>query len=173
MNISNQEDQAYEKNTNEKDQHKQHWEENKEEEDVKDDIKSISNESTMKLMIGVIVGAGVVIVVLLCMFFGYRLFARKRVNSSKKYSYHPPGPGHNLNMTPEVTLTPINSVQAPQRQINAYLHNPGLHVHSQLNRFQISHNSNNNRQQFLHPDFRSPPPYNESFLDNGGSVVAV
>jgi len=133
--------------------------------DKKHEIEDSSDES-IKLMIGVIVGAGIVIVILLCLFFGYRLYASKKQKDAKKYSYHHPNPRMNMtsqnhHVTSQVTLMPINPIQSQRRQMSSF-HG------SRVSRIQGS-NTFGGREQRV----SQPPPYNDSFLGNGGSVVAV
>ena len=105
------------------------------------------------MIMGIVVGAGVVIFALLCLLVGYRVWSRKRRKNSKKYLYHQPG---RPNMIPsQVTLLPINNVSRAHSRMDATA--GGLPRVS-------------GRGQMVP---RSPPPYNESFLDNGGSIVAV
>ena len=131
----------------------------------KNEIEDSSDES-IKLMIGVIVGAGIVIVILLCLFFGYRLYASKKQKDAKKYSYHHPNPRMNMtsqnhHMTSQVTLMPINPIQSQRRQMSSF-HG------SRVSRVQGSNTCGGREQRVS-----QPPPYNDSFLGNGGSVVAV
>jgi len=114
------------------------------------------------MIMGIVVGAGVVIFALLCILVGYRVWSRKRRKNSKKYLYHQPGRpmGSNMNHIPsQVTLLPINNVSRGHSRLDT----TSSHGHGQLPRI-------NGRGQLVP---RSPPPYNESFLDNGGSIVAV
>jgi len=167
LNATNEKDRPYDESS-EKDDNDQSSETDRAQEA---DDKQNSSDESIKLMIGVIVGAGIVIVILLCLFFGYRLYASKKVKDAKKYSYHHPNPRLNMtsqshHMTSEVTLMPINPIQSQQRQT---FH--GSRVSCNISRVQGSNASGNREQRVSHP--RSPPPYNESFLGNGGSVVAV
>jgi len=130
-----------------------------------EDAQNSSDES-IKLMIGVIVGAGIVIVILLCLFFGYRLYASKKMKDAKKYSYHHPNPRMNMtsqnhHVTSQVTLMPINPIQSQRRQMSSF-HG------SRVSRVQGSNTCGGREQRVS-----QPPPYNDSFLGNGGSVVAV
>ena len=123
-----------------------------------------NNQSSVEgqMIMGIVVGAGVVIFALLCILVGYRVWSRKRRKNSKKYLYHQPGRpmGSNMNHIPsQVTLLPINNVSRGHSRLDT----TSSHGHGQLPRI-------NGRGQLVP---RSPPPYNESFLDNGGSIVAV
>jgi len=102
------------------------------------------------LIIGIVLGACAVLFILLVAFFGYKIHKRRRHH--KKYHSPPISPRDPPNM-PEVTLMRI----APP------------HHHSRL----LSDDRHRTATLSSHTDMRPPPSYNESFLDNGGPVVAV
>jgi len=108
-----------------------------------------------QMIMGIVVGAGVVIFALLCLLVGYRVWSRKRRKNSKKYLYHQPGRPNMNHIPSQVTLLPINNVSRGHSRMDT--------ATAQMSRV-------NGRGQIVP---RSPPPYNESFLDNGGSIVAV
>ena len=109
-----------------------------------------TNEDKLQILIGAVVGAGVVISILLCILIGYRLYAKRRRRKSKKYKSSVVS-GHQRGVQSQVTLLPIQSVQSLRN-------NSRLDSQGQL----LSFPSN---QNYL----RSPPPYNESLLDNVNS----
>ena len=135
-------------------------------------------EDKSQMVLGIVVGAGVVIFVLACVLVGYRVWwSKRRRRDSKKYQYQQPGhPG----IPSQVTLLPIQSVAATRGHSRMDLSAQGVE-RGQLTRLVAPLNRDERargrpgaqgqgQSQF---DLRSPPPYNESFLDNGGSVVAV
>ena len=129
-----------------------------------------------QMVLGIVVGAGVVIFVLVCILVGYRVYSKRRRRDSKKYQYQQPSHG----IPSQVTLLPIQSVAATRGHSRMDLSAQGVE-RGQLTRLVAPLNRTADERARVIPgaqgqgqfDLRSPPPYNESFLDNGGSVVAV
>nr|CAB3241350.1 EphrinB ephrin precursor [Phallusia mammillata] len=109
------------------------------------------------LVIGIVLGACAVLFVVLIAFLGYKVYRRRR--HMKKYQSPPITPTRGSTPLQQVTLLPIAS--------SSHHHH---HAHGRLHS-----DSDRHRTATLnsHSDLRPPPSYNESFLDNGGPVVAV
>ena len=108
-----------------------------------------------QLFHGIVVGAGVVTFVLVVAFLAYRFHTNKRRSKLKNFLYRQPNTSQGVSS--EVTLMPVQRAQESsenQRRYRSRL----VHVHS---------------CEGGHERVHYPPSYNECFLDNGGSVVAV
>jgi len=142
-----------------------------------DNNKQKPTKGKGQMILGIVVGAGVVIFILLLILVGYRVYNKRRRRDSKKYQYQQPNTGNNRHGIPsQVTLLPIQSVAGTRGHSRMDLNAQNLE-RGQLTRLIAPLNRSSDERvrqagmgQF---DLRSPPPYNESFLDNGGSVVAV
>ncbi|CAK8672343.1 unnamed protein product [Clavelina lepadiformis] len=109
------------------------------------------------LVIGIALGACAVLFIVLLSFLGYKMYRRRRHN--KKYQSPPITPTRGSTPLQQVTLLPI----APHTH----------HSHSHHGRLNSDHERHRTATLSSHSDMRPPPSYNESFLDNGGPVVAV
>ena len=113
--------------------------------EIKLDISHKNNQNN-RMIIGISIGAGVVIFILIFVLIGYQICIKRRNRKNKSYHFQH---SNQSGIPSQVTLLPIQALRS--------------HSHLSIPRqFQINKNP-----------LRSPPPYNESFLDNGGSVVAV
>ena len=114
--------------------------------------------SSNGLVIGIVLGACAVLFVVLIAFLGYRVYRRRR--HTKKYQSPPITPVRGGTPMQQVTLLPIS--------------HPSQHAHHQHHSRLISESDRHRTGTIAsHSDMRPPPSYNESFLDNGGPVVAV
>uniref|UniRef100_H2Y6B4 Ephrin RBD domain-containing protein n=1 Tax=Ciona savignyi TaxID=51511 RepID=H2Y6B4_CIOSA len=104
------------------------------------------------LVIGVVLGACAVLFIVLLGFLGYKVYRRRR--HMKKYQSPPMTPTRGATPLHQVTLLPIST------------------PHGHHARIQSEHERHRTGTLSSHSD-RPPPSYNESFLDNGGPVVAV
>lgn len=112
------------------------------------------------LIIGAVLGAFAVLFILLLVYFVYKIYGRHRYN--KKYS--PPITPSRSPVDPldqQVTLLPISHTLCHDHHLQ---HNGRL-------------NSNRERLRSVtlstHNEVRAPPSYNESFLENGGTIACV
>ena len=110
------------------------------------------------LVIGIVLGACAVLFIVFLIFLAYKIY-RKRHRQEKYQS--PSLPIRGTDPVTQVTLLPIS----PHRQ-------PPNHYVSQVGRLP-SDNDRRLTSCSSNGDLRPPPSYNESFLDNGGPVVAV
>ncbi|XP_078490587.1 ephrin [Ciona intestinalis] len=104
------------------------------------------------LVIGVVLGACAVLFIVLLGFLGYKVYRRRR--HMKKYQSPPMTPTRGATPLHQVTLLPIST------------------PHGHHARIQSEHERHRTGTMSSHSE-RPPPSYNESFLDNGGPVVAV
>ena len=105
-----------------------------------------SNYNNNQMVLGIAVGAGVVTIILIFAFIVHRIYTKRRKESPKRCS------SYQSSLPSQVTLLPVQTVRSCS-QIN-------------LNVMKFQRNPNN-------PLTRSPPPYNESYIDNGGTVIVV
>ena len=125
-----------------------------------------SDMTSNGLVIGVILGACAVLFIVCLIFLVYKIY-RKRKRQEK---YHHQSPSHTASVrtgsggandpVSQVTLLPISP---HHRQTNHYVSSQQIDRMTSQQMTSCSSNS----------DLRPPPSYNESFLDNGGPVVAV
>merc|ERR1719376_1278463 len=109
---------------------------------IEDSSSTKETEGKNQILIGACIGAGVVTTILIFVLIGHRLYVRRRHNESKKHRSTVVGP---TGVQSQVTLLPIRGVPlgGDQRGV-ARLHSNKSYV-------------------------TSPPPYQESFLDNRNS----
>ena len=113
--------------------------------EIKMDIINDSNDNN-RMMIGISIGAGIVIFILIFVLLGYQIYTKRRNRKTKSYNFQH---SYQSGIPSQVTLLPIQALRSRSH----------LNIPRQL--------------QLKKSPMRSPPPYNESFLDNGGPVVAV
>ena len=108
-------------------------------------VNKFESHRNNQMMLGIAVGAGVVTFILIFVFIGYRVHTNRRKQNPKRcHSYQ-------SSLPSQVTLLPVQTVRSSQ-------------VNLANLKFQRAPNN---------PLTRSPPPYNERYLDNGGTVVVV
>ena len=122
------------------------------------------------MVVGIVTGACAVLFLLFVTFVVYKLY-RKRRNMKK---YQSPSPNstrhHPCDPKSQVTLMPISA--APRHSatpVQAGVQTVQAGHHTRLDHEGRHHITGT----LVHTDMRPPPSYNESFLDNGGSIVAV
>jgi len=123
-------------------------------------------ESSNGMWIGIVLGACAVLFILFFAFLGYKIYRKRR--NMKKYQSSPISPARPGDPMSQVTLMPIS---AATRHHSSSGGGPGPH-HTRL----VSDHDGRHHGAGLGShvgDMRPPPSYNESFLDNGGSIVAV
>ena len=124
-----------------------------------DDIEPANSEESIitqnGMVIGIVLGACAVLFIVFLAFLGYKIYRRRR--HQKKYQ----GPPVSRGATPmqQVTLLPI-------------AHHPAHTSPHPGERLEIDHHRVTSAL-LTQTDSRPPPSYSESFLDNGGPVVAV
>ena len=109
--------------------------------------RSASNNG---MVIGIVLGACAVLFIVFLAFLSLKLYQQR--NEKEKFST-PPMDGHRVVPTPiqQVTLLPISHHEAQYHPDHTY------------------HRTNT----LLCPMEHRPPPYNESFMDHSGPVIAV
>ncbi|CAK8672344.1 uncharacterized protein LOC143464990 [Clavelina lepadiformis] len=105
------------------------------------------------LIIGIALGACAVLFIVLLILLGYKMYRRRR--HLKKYQSPPLSPTCSTTPLQQVTLLPI----APHSHHRERMHS--------------DHDRTRSATIASHTSLRPPPSYNESFMDNGGPVVAV
>jgi len=110
--------------------------------------------------------------VLVLVFVAFRIYTNKRRRKLKKFLYQQPNTANNHpGISSQVTLMPIQNVQVSQRQSRT---NSDYQRHrSRLVPFRNQNSEEISRDDRAQQGPHYPPSYNESFLDNGGSIVAV
>lgn len=122
-----------------------------------------AGESNNGMWVGIILGACAVLFILFLAFLAYKIYRKRR--NMKKYQSSPISPARPGDPMSQVTLMPIS---AAPRHHSASGAGTGPPHHTRL----VS--DHDGRHHGTHvSDMRPPPSYNESFLDNGGSIVAV
>ena len=104
------------------------------------------NFNNNQMVLGIAVGAGVVTLILILVFISYRIYTKRQKKNPKRCN------SYQSSLPSQVTLLPVQTIRSCS-QIN-------------LNNLKFHRTTNN-------PLTRSPPPYNESYLDNGGTVIVV
>jgi len=135
---------------------------------VTTDSNTIMNNG---IVVGIILGACAVLFFVFLAFLGYKIYRRKRY--LKKY----PSPPTTRGSTPlqHVALIPNNHRIHNHPALLRHHHHSNMRLMSDSSRTTQS-DSLSNRTDTLSSqgrEYRPPPSYNESFMENGGPVVAV